>query len=486
MTGSIKQYLQKPYVILSLMALIFTVYFSFVAFSRHDNYYSRRLDLGNMDQTVWNVLHGNGFTLTDPMGSRQESRLAVHADFLLILLAPFYLIWSDPRMLILIQNVVTALAVFPIYWIAYDRLKSKNLALLFALLFLLYPPTERKMLHDFHAVSLSTTFMLCAYWFMQKKKYVYFIVFGILAALGKEQIWITFALMGVYIAFFQKKYVLGTLVGIAAFAVFYFFFWYAIPAVTPDNKHFALVYLSEFGENQNGIIQNILLHPLTVLRTVTLPDRLYYYFQLLFPVGFLSLFSPLYFLFAAPSLAINALSNNNLMRQIDYQYNSTVTPFTFIAAIEGYMVLCMIWEKLRKKRIIDFQPIIIAGWMVVCIVISSLLWGELPVGRTSRMRFFTTPLPEKNIMNEVTNSIGSGYSVSATNNIGAHFSQRRFLYNFPINAETADYSIIYLGDPYAWPSGDDQKKAVDKLLGNPEYVRIAAVGNFYAFKKKGI
>ena len=486
MIKSITRYFQKPFVLLSLMAIVFTVYFTFVAFSRHDNFYSRRLDLGNMDQTVWNVLHGNGFTLTDPMGNNQESRLAVHADFLLILLAPFYLIWSNPKMLILIQNIVTALAIFPIYWIAYDRLKSKKIALLFALIFLMYPPSERKMLHDFHAVSLSTTFMLLTYWFLHKKKYVYFVLFGILAALGKEQIWVTIGLMGVFIAFFQKKYALGALVAMASFSMFYFLFWQAIPAVTPAKQHFALVYLSEFGESQNGIIMNILFHPLTVLRTITLPDRLYYYFQLLFPVGFLSVLSPLYFLFCLPSLAINTLSNNGLMRQIDYQYNSTVTPFTFIAAIEGYIVLTAMWQRLRKKKIIDFPPVVIAGWMVMCIVICSLLWGELPFGSSSRIWFFTTPLPEKKVMEQVSHGIDSRYTVSATNNIGAHFSQRQFLYNFPINAETADYSIIYLGDPYAWPSGDDQKAAVERLSQNSNYEKIAAVGSFYAFKKKGI
>lgn len=437
-----------------------------------------------MDQTVWNVLHGNGFTLTDPMGTHQVSRLAVHADFMLILLAPLYLLWSDPKTLIFLQALVTGLAAVPIYWIARDTLKSKKLGLLFALAFLLYPPSERKMLHDFHAVSLSTTFLFFAYWFMQKEKYVYFLLFGILASLGKEQIWVTVGLMGAYIAYAKKKYLFGGIVCAVSFAVFYFLLWYAIPAVTFAKQHFALVYLSEFGANQNDIVKNILLNPLEVIHTMVLPDRLYYYFQVLFPLGFLSLLSPLNFIFALPSILINTLSNNNLMRQIDYQYTSTMTPFTFIAAIHGYKVFQRFISSMIKHNILSLHKNVAAGWLALSIVISVLLWGELPIGKNSRFYFFMTALPEKKIMKEVSAHIDSKYSVSATNNIGAHFSQRQFLYNFPINGLVADYSIIYLGDPYAWPSGDAQKDYVDQLLASPAYELVAHEVNFYAFKKK--
>ena len=89
-------------------------------------------------------------------------------------------------------------------------------------------------------------------------------------------------------------------------------------------------------------------------------------------------------------------------------------------------------------------------------------------------------------MKRVEASVDSKYSVSATNNIGAHFSQRQFLYYFPISAKTADYSIIYLGDPYAWPSGDDQKRAVDELLVSKSHELIAHQGNFYAFRRKSL
>ena len=166
--------------------LLFSLYFIYDGFLRHDNYFSLRLDLGNMDQTVWNVLHGHGFTLTDPVGTTQESRLAVHADFLLVLLAPFYLLWSSPKMLIIIQVIALALGALPIYWLGKKILKSKPLALLFSIAYLLYPTLQLNALHDFHATSLTTTFLLFAYWYLVTENPIPFVVFAILAALGKE------------------------------------------------------------------------------------------------------------------------------------------------------------------------------------------------------------------------------------------------------------------------------------------------------------
>lgn len=460
----------------------FAVYFTFLAFARHDNFHSRRLDLGNMEQTVWNVTHGNGFTFTDPMGTENISRLAAHADYLLVVLAPLYRIWQNPKMLILIQTIVICLGAIPLYWIASDRLRSRAMALLFAVAYLLYPPLERMMLHDFHAVALSITFLLFAYWYMHTKRYGLFLLFAILAGLGKETVWIPVSLMGVYIWIVQKKVSIGIPVTLAGVGIFYYLFWHAIPSVTVDSKHFALQYLSEFGDNQSNIVINIIRRPLAVVVELFKSDRLHYYYQLLFPAGFLPLFSPFYLVFAAHSILINALSTNALMRQIDYQYTADIIPFLFISAIEGYRnVTTFILARFRnRKKLMGITTVIFTSFIVA----ASYMWGELPLTRQDRFFYFIWPLPEKNAMKSVEDRIASGYTVSVTNNIGSHFAKRSELYNFPINALSSDYAVVLLGDQYAWPGGSAQRDAVDALLESPEHTLIVQGGEFYTFERK--
>jgi uncharacterized membrane protein len=314
---------------------------------------------------------------------------------------------------------------------------------------------------------------------MLKEKYTLFLLFGILAALGKEQVWVTVSMMGLYIAFVKKSPKVGIPISIISGTVFYLLFWVAIPAVTPAQQHFALSYLSEFGEGLNDIVKNILTNPFMILSVLLRPDRLYYYYQLLFPLGLLPLLSPLPLLFSMESFLINTLSNNDLLRQIDYQYNCTIVPFLMIAAIQGYAVLQKMMGNQSKK-----SSAMIIGWVSVCMVIGLYMWGEFPVGKSQWFWHFITPVAERQAMQQVADNIDSSQSVSVTNNIGSHFSQRQYLYNFPINADTADYTVVYLGDPYAWPSGDQQTKTVQSLLQNPGYSLISQQGNFFAFKKK--
>jgi len=356
----------------------------------------------------------------------------------------------------------------------------------FALGYLMYPPLERMMLHDFHAVALSTTFLLFAYWYMVKERYGWFLLFAVLAGLGKEQIWVAIGLMGFYIAFFNKRIALGLVTAGMSFFFFYYLFWRAIPAVTPAKQHFALVYLSDFGDRQNVILKNILEKPVLVLRTVLLTDRLYYYFQLLMPLAAFSIFAPWALLLCAHSVLINALSNNALLRQIDYQYTSDITPFIFISAIEGYAVVrAFLSTQVKTKRgktVLRFLPAV----MILSIIVTSYLWGELPFGMQSRWLYFTSAQPENATMRQVEAMIKPMYTVSVTNNIGSHFSEREKLYNFPLNALSADYAVVLLGDQYAWPSGDAQKAAVNQLLASPEYTLIEHQKNFYTFKRKGL
>src|SRR3990167_3941076 len=102
-------------IILLLMIAIYIIYFIAASFLRFDNFFTGRFDLGNMDQAVWNTIHGRIFKITDPNGTEIISRLAFHADFLLILISPLYLIWSHPKMLLLLQSVVLGFGALFVY-----------------------------------------------------------------------------------------------------------------------------------------------------------------------------------------------------------------------------------------------------------------------------------------------------------------------------------------------------------------------------------
>jgi uncharacterized membrane protein len=180
--------------ILGILICIYIAYFTIASFLRYDNFYTGRYDLGNMDQTVWNTLHGRIFQGSGD--GTTVSRLSFHADFMLILISPFYLLWSNPKTLLLIQTVILALGSIFVFLIAKEIIKNKRLALIFGFLFLMNPLMQLTNLYDFHPVTLATAFLLASFYFFIKRKYFLLVVFLTLSAITKEQVWIIASIFG--------------------------------------------------------------------------------------------------------------------------------------------------------------------------------------------------------------------------------------------------------------------------------------------------
>jgi len=463
--------------ILSVLTACYTIYFTIVSFLRYDNYYTGRFDLGNMAQTVWNSLHGRIFLFTNPNGTEQISRLAFHADFILVLLAPFYALWQNPKMLLLIQTIVIAAGAFFIYIIAREVLKNRNIALVFAFAYLLNPSVERANIYDFHAVTLVTTFFFAIYYFFLKKCYKLFLLFAFLAALCKEEIWLTVGLFGLLVFFVHKKRLFGSLLFFFSVAMFYFLFWYAIPQ-TLGSQHFALAYLSDFGDSPTKVVKSIVLSPNKILQTVLEPSRVGYLKQLFQPVGYLFIFFPFFLIFAGPDLLINLLSNNPQLHQIYYQYTATITPFIFLGAIYGIVIL----RKIKFSSFSFEQPywnVVFIAYLLIFSLYSAYDYGPLPGAKDPNLDMFIRQLPDRAYIDNFLHKIPKKKSVAASNDIGSHLSSRQNIYTIPYGLDRADVVALLLNgtDPQA-------KDVFKKIKKDTHYREVAHQDGFVAFERK--
>lgn len=471
----IKNYIvkNKHSFFLVFFILIYIVYFTTVSFLRHDNFYTGRFDLGNMDQTVWNTVNGRIFQMTNPDSTEAISRLAYHADFILILLSPFYLVWQNPKVLLLMQTVIVALGDVFIYLICQKILKNKNLSLTFSFSFLMNPSLQYANLYDFHGVTLAASFLLAAFYFLISKRYVYFLIFSVLAALTKEQIWIIVALFGGYIAL-SKKFVFGIILLLTSLLIFRYLIWTAIPQ-NRGGEHFAIEYYYQFGETPGNVIKNMIFSPAKTLGIILEKERIEYFKQLFYPVGFLSLFSPFSLIFALPDFLINLLSNNKQLHQIYYQYTSVITPFIFISSIYAVRAI--------KNRYKNIPCSFFSLYLILAVFYSAYSFGPLPGAKKPNIDMLTNPLPEKEVIHKFLSEIPRNLSVAATNNTGAHLSQREKIYTIPVGLKDADIVVFLLKDPFAQPSLKAQKEMAEELKNDKNYIEIFKEGDFVAFKK---
>lgn len=482
----------KYELVLILFVLVYVVYFTTTSFLRYNNYFTGRFDLGNMDQTVWNTIHGRIFQLTDPDGTNTISRLSIHADFILILISPLYLLWADPRMLLLLQSVVLACGAFFVFLIAAHILRNKNLALTFAAVYLLNPAMQFTNLYDFHGVVLATTFLLGAFYYFLKRRYLIFLSFAILAGLTKEDIWAVTALLGAAVVFrtlyenhfkfkFSKRQTFEVAFGTVIFFAGIFMSYLLIAKIIPlvkGGEHFALTYYSDFGATPSGIIRNIILEPIKTFKIIFTAENLSYLIQLFSPLGFLSLLSPLSLIFTLPDLAINLLSNDLGFHQIYYQYTAAITPFILISAIYGTAFV------IKRVKFIGTKTII--AYLILVTLITSYLFGPLPGAIHANVAMLTQQLTNRNKIDDFLINIPNRYSIAASNNLGSHLSHRRNIYTIPNGIGKADVILFLLNDNFAQPSLQAQKQMAKEMSDDKNYLEVYRDGDFIAFEKRSL
>lgn len=472
--------------ILTAATGLYIFYFTRVTFLRYDNFFAGRFDLGNMVQTVWNTAHGRIFqTNTD---IEITSRLIAHADFFLVFLAPFYRLWEHPKMLLLFQTVFIAGGALFVYAIAKHVLKKKDISLLFATLYLINPSVEYSNLYDFHAVTLSTTLLLGTYYAFIKKQYTWFVILALFAGITKEHIWIIISFFGIWLviveilnmwkkkSYHPAKFIFGSLVFAASISIFFFLVGYAIPNARGGTPHFALEYYTDYGSKPSEVIINVLLSPKKVIETVLLPDRIDYLRQLFLPLSFLPLLSPLFLLFVIPDFLINLLSNNTQLHQIYYQYTAAISAFLFIAGIYGAKRLNSVLTP--SHRIIMITVIGFFG------IYGAYAYGPLPGSKIPSLDMFNKQVKNKEAIESFLEKIPENYSVSATNNVGAHVSERQKIYTFPNGVTDADIVIFLLNDPGARPSLDEQIAMAIALKQDPNYIILLEDCDFIALGRK--
>jgi uncharacterized membrane protein len=430
-----------------------------------------------MTQTVWNTSQGRFFEFTSPNGTETLSRLAYHADFVLVFFAPFYWIWDTPKTLLVIQAVVVGAGTWFVYKIAQEYLKSQPLALTFAFLYVINPSVQRATLYDFHSVTLVTTFLLATWYFLLKKNYKIFLLFAVLAGITKEQIWAIIAILGLYIAGMHKQWKLGLTIAVVSAITFYLMIWQAIPAAS-NTEHFAVSYYTggDTDIGPTGLLKKFIFSPIDTLSTIFDEERRSYLQKLFAPLGFTSLIAPLFLIFAGPDLAINLLSAKPQLHQIYYQYTAAITPFLFIASIAGVAFLLRVYKRLPQSLIILF--------LLTTGVHSAYLYGPLPGSMEPNLDMITKPQRNKNAIDTLIKNIPSSASVASTNNLGSHLSHREHIYNLPFGIEQAEYILFERSDPEPSPAVRDLAQSIYLLSINGSYIVLYDDGDVLALRKR--
>ncbi len=507
-------------------AVLFSVYFTGYMFAVHNAYQTNAEDFGIMDQAIWNTLHGhflreticNSVSDTNCGSPDGITRFAVHFEPILLPVSLFYLIWSNPKILFIIQSIVVASGAFPAFWLARLRLRSSLAGVAIALLYLLYPALQIATTFDFHAVTFTTAFLLFTLYFMYTRRTLWMFMFAVLSMACKEEIPLVILMFGLWSIVFQKRLKSGLGLVVMSGLWFVIALYVIMPHFSPTGHALLMTRYNGTSGILHIVLQGI-RHPRAFLHTYITESAHRSYLQGLFaPAAYLPLLAPWVLVLALPSLAVNLFSSNAQMYSGLFQYNAEIVPVLIFSTIEA--IVLILWA---VRTLIALVSQLLSRSSASSPAVSqqfaydtparpstgTLLWRRVAQPLLLALLCFGTiysvcradyyapmPLPlspeltwpKPNAHDELAmhfiSMIPTDATVSAQSKLVPHMSQRKTIYMFPYQDTSVEYDLLDItNDVYPYVDADQYTDEVKRVLLTGQYGVIAAQDGYMLLKR---
>jgi uncharacterized membrane protein len=176
---------------LVILAVVYFLVYSYLSVHRYYKLLCGAWDLGVFDSLMYNALHGRFFQ--DYRGPFDHFQPA------LALILPFYALWHDARLLLVVQSAVIALAAWPLYSLVKDITGRQVMGAVAGILYLLYPFLGAGNIYDFHGTCMTPLFFFSMLFFMMRRRWgLYWLSFALLALTGESEVILAFS-AGLYL-----------------------------------------------------------------------------------------------------------------------------------------------------------------------------------------------------------------------------------------------------------------------------------------------
>lgn len=458
-----------------VLAVLFVVVFTGLMVRKHDAFNTHALDLAKFDQAIWNTLYGRFLFPT----ISNKSILANHFSPFMALLSPLFLIWSDIRVLFLVQTVGLAVAGLFLYKIV--RVKHPTLAPWFLLAFYLNPALHEVALVDFRRVTLAVPFLAMALYALYVRNRWLMAVGMVFALLCKEDIALIVFMTGVYLLFFERDWKWGALLVVAGVAWAVVVMLWVLPAFIParDGPRLHLQANNFFcleGDSYGDILANALRKPWVFFQRMFDRAAMRALWRVFLPLGFiLPLLAPDWLLIVLPSIIYMLLSCNWRVHELRNWYMASVLPGLFAAI----------------AVVLTRRPGQWARWLVVGLLCMTVvgygLFSYAPLGGNYDSSLYQVTAHHR-LASEVIAAVPPDAHVAAQDPYVPHLSHREHIYLYPwisIGEENVDYFLLdrYLSSyPLRTSEVND---AVQEMMTDPVYVIESEADGIYLFHKNG-
>ncbi len=434
-----------PYILLLLVGITYLVVSALLQHRALGTGY----DLGIYDQTIWNLAHGRIWmtTLVYETGGYYD-----HFEPILALIVPLYWLWSDVRVLLIVQALALGLGSLPIYLYARRRFRGWEygnvLATVIAAAYLAYPALHNANLNDFHEVSLLPPLLGFALYGLLTGRPRVTWIFLALCLMVKEDFSVTFLMFGLYIAAlgpvgFRRRD--GVLVAVVAVTWMLLVLYVFYPALTRGMPYpFVARRYPWLGDSPESAAKVLLTRPWIMLPYLVQTPKLMFLLRLFGPLLFLPLLGWPIIVLAIPVLVYLMLSNYEPQWSVQSYYNPPLLPtlfFGLILALEHIRrwIRSEAGQRARWPRVVQAGMI---GLLVIGVAGSYWLDAPGPGSRNFVAERFSA-IPRVEAAQRILARIPADASVSAIWPLVPHLSQRQRIYTVLARPQMpTDYIVL--------------------------------------------
>ncbi len=406
---------KKTKILYLVFGFLFIFFISFVLILCYLRFHTPNFDFGIFSQ-VYYYMSKTGISYATSVRDYMTTQLHIHFSPILYLILPFYYIFPSPITLLVMQGVLMALGLIPLYKLCKHYKLNNFYTVVIGLIFIFHPSIIGGNMYYFHENNFIVPLILWLLYYVEKNNYKMIIVFAFLTCFVKEDAPIFVVIIGLYYMFFKEKRKIGT--GLFVGGLVYFF------SVILFLHHFGdgvmnirYHYFIDDNDSLIKLILNVFKNPGYLLSVISDSDRFMFLTYILVPLGLI----PLLFkkkrqlILYIPILIICLMSNHIHQYQIKFYYGFGPTAIFF------YLLIVNLKEIKKETR----DKLLITGLSSALIFFASIYFLEF-----KNYTYYKNEREKIAILNEAINMVPKENSVKATTFLVPQLSQRDYVYQY--------------------------------------------------------
>ncbi|NLE87168.1 MAG: DUF2079 domain-containing protein [Myxococcales bacterium] len=469
-------------VLIACACLGYGLFMSFYTIRWHHKLGTAIFDLGINNNLIHGGLEGvfNQSTVIFP--ENPIKYFANHVKLGLYLFLPIYALVPRAETLLVIQSFALGLGALPLFLFARRRLPEWTAAVI-ALCYLLYYPMHSANFYEMKEVPIASVFLLTTIWAADARRWKICAVAFFCTLIMREDTPPGLAVLGVFLLLSGHRPRAGAIMAAIATSWFVFLRFYLMEEA--GDWWFPNMYEDLWSPGERGfrsVLKTLVSNPYYTLTHVIVEKKVYYLLHLLVPVMFVP--ARRWYLWAAfiPGAIITLLvTDYDPPIMFTFQYVMYWAPFLFVAVV-------IFLAEVAKRADFGRQR---AQAALVAVALASLTlsfnYGAFAAREKSfRSGYhtisFTFSDEERQRyadLRALISHLPPKASVTATERIGAHVSDRRLFYSMRRGTHGADYLIARKSELRL----DRTRVVLQAALERGEYGVLQRVGEFVLFKK---